>query len=98
MEFIVNDFWQASFSVSQSGIYEYTVEAMIDHLSTWWKDIQKKSTVGNNIIIDIKSGLSILAESMKQIQEPDKKAEIQKVITLIQIGKEQDTLIKKYFN
>ncbi|MFA6621236.1 MAG: maltotransferase domain-containing protein [Candidatus Caldatribacteriota bacterium] len=98
MEFIVNDFWQASFSVSQSGIYEYTLEAMIDHLSTWWKDIQKKSTVGNNIIIDIKSGLSILAESMKQIQEPDKKAEIQKVITLIQIGKEQDTLIKKLKN
>ena len=98
MEFLVNDLWQGAFSVNQPGIYEYTLEAMIDHLSTWWKDIQKKALVGNNIIVDIKSGLSILAEAMKKIKEPNKKAEIQEIITLIQIGKQQDVLIKKLEN
>ncbi len=95
MKFIGNDLWQGVFSVSEPGIYEYTLEAMIDHLSTWWTDIQKKATSGNNIIVDIKSGLSILSESMKKVQELDKKAEIQEIIALIQISKEQDILIKK---
>ena len=98
MEFIVNDLWQGAFSVNQPGIYEYTLEAMIDHLSTWWKDIQKKALTGNNIIVDIKSGISILSESMKKIQEPDERAKIQEIITLIQIGKQQNVLIKKLEN
>jgi starch synthase (maltosyl-transferring) len=94
MKFIVNDLWEGSFSVSQPGIYEYTLEAMVDHLSTWWEDIQKKATTGNNIIVDIKSGLSILAEFMKKIREPAKQAQLQETIILIQNDKEQDIIVK----
>jgi len=95
MKFIVNDLWQGEFSVNQAGIYEYTLEAMVDHLSSWWKDIQKKAESGRNIIVDIKSGISILTESMQKIGEPDKQAAIQQIIALIQKGKPQEILIKK---
>jgi len=68
---------------------------MVDHLSSWWKDIQKKAESGRNIIVDIKSGISILTESMQKIGEPDKQATIQQIIALIQKGEPQDILIKK---
>jgi len=93
MEFIINDFWKAGFTVNDSGIYEYTIEAMVDHLSTWWKDIQKKAKNNNNIIVDIKSGISILTLLANQIKESDKKMAIQELIALIEKGKNQEYLI-----
>jgi len=95
MKFIANDLWQGEFSANQAGIYEYTLEAMVDHLSSWWKDIQKKAESGSNIIVDLKSGISILAKSLPKIEELDKKAAIQHLVGLIQKGESQELLIKK---
>ena len=95
MKFIANDLWQGEFSANQAGIYEYTLEAMVDHLSSWWKDIQKKAESGSNIIVDLKSGISILAKSIPKIEELDKKAAIQHLVGLIQKGEPQELLIKK---
>ncbi len=86
MKFTINDLWEGEFAVNEPGIYEYTLEAMVNHLATWWKDIRKKFKGGNNIIVDIKSGISLLAESALKVKEPDKKAAIQGVIALIQKG------------
>ncbi|MDD3655300.1 MAG: alpha-1,4-glucan--maltose-1-phosphate maltosyltransferase [Atribacterota bacterium] len=94
MEFIVNDFWQGEFTVNEPGIYEYTIEAMVDHLTTWWKDIQKKATGSDNLTVDLKNGLSLLAEVVLKIEEADKKVAIQKLITLIQRGENQEEIIK----
>ncbi len=98
MEHLVNDLWQSEFKVIQPGLYEYSLEAMVDQLSTWWHDIQKKVATGTNILVDIKSGLPILTESMKKIKESDKKTAIQEILALIQLDKEQDILIKKLEN
>lgn len=95
MKFTINDLWEGEFAVNEPGIYEYTLEAMVNHLATWWKDIRKKFKGGNNIIVDIKSGISLLAESALKVKEPDKKAAIQGVIALIQKGKQQERLIKE---
>ena len=95
MKFIINDLWEGEFAVNEPGIYEYTLEAMVDHLATWWKDIRKKFKGSNNIIVDIKSGISLLAESALKVKEPDKKAAIQGVIALIQKGNQQERLIKE---
>lgn len=94
MEFIVNDLWQGTFSVNEPGFYEYTLEAMIDHLSTWWKEIQKKAKNNHDIAVELKSGLSLLAKSVLKIKETDKKEVIQKIIVLIQRGDQQDRLLK----
>jgi len=94
MKFLVNDLWQGEFPVNEPGIYEYTLEAMVDHLSTWWKDIQKKAESGNDITVDIKSGISLLAESALKVKETDKKGAIQQLIALIQKGEQPERLIK----
>jgi starch synthase (maltosyl-transferring) len=95
MKFMVNDLWQGEFPVNEQGIYEYTLEVMVDHLSTWWKDIQKKAKSSNNIMVDIKSGISLLATSALNVQETEKKAAIQEIIALIEKGKRQELLIKE---
>ncbi len=94
MQFVVNDQWQGTFTVNETGIYEYTIEAMVDHLSTWWKDIQKKVQSNQNILVDLKSGISLLTKSALKIKETDKKTAIQQMIALLQTGEPQDRLVK----
>ncbi|MFW6149717.1 MAG: maltotransferase domain-containing protein, partial [Atribacterota bacterium] len=94
MKFLVNDLWEGKFTVNNPGIYEYTLEAMVDHLSTWWEDIRKKAKGGNDITVDIKSGVSFLVESALKIKEPDKKTAIQQLIALIQKEERQELLLK----
>lgn len=94
MQFIVNDLWQGEFPVTEEGIFEYTLEAMVDHLSTWWMDIQKKAKSGNDIMVDIQSGISLLAELSLKIKDLAKKTVIEELIGLIQKGEDQVTLVK----
>lgn len=90
MEMVAKDLWQGKFTVAQPGIYEYTIEALVDHLATWWEDIQKKATDSNNLTVDLKCGLSLLASVVPKIEEIDKKNALQKLITLIQRGEKKD--------
>ncbi len=90
MEMIAKDLWQGEFTVTELGIYEYTIEALVDHLATWWEDIQKKATGGDNLTVDLKCGLSLLAKIINEVEETGKKASIQKLITLIQKGEKQE--------
>ena len=96
MEMIAKDLWQGEFTVTELGIYEYTIEALVDHLATWWEDIQKKATGGDNLTVDLKCGLSLLAKIINEVEETGKKAAIQKLVTLIQKGekKEQEEILR----
>jgi len=94
MMVIAKDLWQGEFTVPEPGIYEYTIEAMVDHLTTWRQDIQKKAATSGNISVDLKSGLSLLDGLSAKIKEPNKKAALQEIITLIQEGEDQNIIIK----
>ncbi|MFZ2330498.1 MAG: maltotransferase domain-containing protein, partial [Atribacterota bacterium] len=90
MEMVAKDLWQGKFTVNKPGIHEYTIEALVDHLTTWWEDIQKKATESNNLTVDLKCGLSLLASVVPKIEEIEKKTALQKLITLIQRGEKKD--------
>ena len=90
---IAKDLWQGEFVVPEPGIYEYTMEAMVDHLSTWWQDIRKKAATSDSLPVDLKNGLSLLAELSAKTKEPDKKAILQELMTLIQRGEDRDKII-----
>jgi len=94
MKLVVNDLWESEFTVNELGVYEYTIEALVDHLSTWWQDIQKKATGSDNLSVDLKSGISLLAEVIPKVVEADKKVALQRLIVLIQKGEEQGEVIK----
>ncbi|MBN2245840.1 MAG: DUF3416 domain-containing protein, partial [Candidatus Aminicenantes bacterium] len=94
MSFVMNDLWEGEFQVDELGVYEYTLEAMVDHLSTWWKDIQKKTANNVPIAVDIKSGLSLFAKSMTKIKDAEKKEAIQKIMVLIQREEHHEQILK----
>ena len=90
---IAKDLWQGKFIVPKPGIYEYTIEARVDHLATWRQDIQKKAASSDSLLVDLKSGLPLLAEVSVKIIEPDKKAALRELMTLIQKGKEHKKIL-----
>ena len=94
MKFIVNDLWESEFTVSELGVYEYTIEALVDHLSTWWKDIQKKATGSDNLSVDLKSGISLLAKVIPKVVETEKKVALQRLIALLQKSENQSEILK----
>src|SRR3954465_10291270 len=40
---LVNDIWQASFTVTEKGKYIFTVMAWVDHFDTWYDGFKKKA-------------------------------------------------------
>ena len=94
MTFLVNDFWQGKFTVSELVPYEYTLEAWVDPLATWWMDIQKKITTHDNIIIDLKSGLAYLIQFAEQLKESKQRKEIEHIIAMIEKNESQDQIVK----
>ncbi len=64
MEYVVNDRWRGGFIVSQSGTYQYTVNAWIDHFKTWHTDILKKIEVQADYSIDLLIGAELIQQSL----------------------------------
>lgn len=71
MEFIGNDRWRASFSVTDLGIYRYTVTGWIDHFSTWRRDLVKRRDAGQNLEIEFLIGATFIEEASKRAGNED---------------------------
>jgi len=54
-----NDRFAAQFAVSELGRYEFTVEAWVDHLATWKRDIEKKRAAGQDTRVDEARGAQL---------------------------------------
>ena len=54
-----NDRFAADFTVTELGRYEFTVEAWVDHLATWKRDITKKRAAGQDTRVDELRGTQI---------------------------------------
>ncbi|MBP7147947.1 MAG: alpha-1,4-glucan--maltose-1-phosphate maltosyltransferase [Acidobacteria bacterium] len=59
MEPLGNDRYRGSFSVEQCGVYEYTVEAWIDGVQGWRRDLDKKAEAGQDIAVDLLVGAAL---------------------------------------
>jgi starch synthase (maltosyl-transferring) len=58
-----NDRWGASFTVSEIGSYEYTVEGWIDRFSTWLNGLIAKATAGQDVASELLEGAQLLEEA-----------------------------------
>jgi starch synthase (maltosyl-transferring) len=67
---INNDRWEASFTPTQFGQYLFTVQAWIDHFTTWKKGLIKKKAAGQGIGVELLIG----AEILEGINTKDKKS------------------------
>ena len=66
-----NDRWQGSFAVGAPGIYDYTIEAWVDHFLTWQKGLAKKIEVGQDVSLDLQIGAIFVDDGAARAGQAD---------------------------
>jgi starch synthase (maltosyl-transferring) len=73
MQSLVNDRWQAKFIVSAEGIHLYTLKAWLDPFQSWSRDFSKKLEVGQDISVDLLTGVQLVQAAAKRASGEDAK-------------------------
>jgi starch synthase (maltosyl-transferring) len=55
-----NDRWEGTFTVSELGDYEYTIEAWIDRFGSWLKGLVAKADAGQDVSSELLEGAEII--------------------------------------
>ena len=55
-----NDRWEAAFTVSELGEYEYTIEAWIDRFGSWLKGLVAKADAGQDVSSELLEGADLI--------------------------------------
>lgn len=70
MNFVVNDLWQARFSVSEQGRHLFSIEAWIDPFATYCHDLEKKLNAGLAVPLELQEGLVLLEQNIQRSHGP----------------------------
>jgi len=73
MQFLVNDRWEAEFTVEGIGETTYTIEAWVDHFKTWQQDLLKRFEAGQNLKVELQIGAEFVEEAAKRAGANDAK-------------------------
>ena len=68
---LVNDRWEASFSVELVGVYEYSVRAWIDRFVTWKRDLRKRVAANQAAAVDMLIGAELIDAALPQASGRD---------------------------
>ncbi len=60
-----NDRWQASFPLTATGSFEFTVQAWRDAFATWRDEVAKKHAAGVNTTLELTEGLRLVEAAAK---------------------------------
>ena len=71
LEPLGNDRWRGTFTVSQVGRYRYTLQAWLDHFTTWRQGLAKKLAAAQDVHVDLRIGGALLALAAKQASGDD---------------------------
>jgi starch synthase (maltosyl-transferring) len=63
---LVNDRWHARFPIERLGQYEFTIEAWIDHVRTWRRDLDKKARAAQDVNVDLATGAQMIRALVAQ--------------------------------
>jgi len=107
MSLIGNDRWEGRFSVDRLGVFQYTLEAWVDHFKTWQYDIRKKFEAGQELSVDLLIGGRYLDEGsrramgedavrLKELAELVKKEGSRERAVSVAVGQEVTQLMRKY--
>lgn len=66
-----NDRWQGFFTVGVPGIYDYTIEAWVDHFQTWKKGLSKKIGAGQEVSLDLQIGALFVSDGAARAGKDD---------------------------
>jgi len=65
-----NDSWGASFTVTQIGEYEYTMEAWIDQFGSWLAALSAKADAGQDVENELIEGAEIVERAAATVRQP----------------------------
>jgi starch synthase (maltosyl-transferring) len=66
-----NDRWQGRFSVAQLGRYAYTVQAWVDHFTTWHEALRKRLMAGQDVTVELLVGAELIAAASQRATGTD---------------------------
>jgi len=69
----MNDQWEATFSTSKIGWYEYTIEAWVDHFFSWQKGIKAKFEANQKMDVELQMGVNMLKDAKNRATPQQKK-------------------------
>lgn len=58
-----NDRWQASFQVTEQGLYRYSIMGWVDHFATWQRDMRKRLSAHQDVTVDILIGKQLIEQA-----------------------------------
>jgi starch synthase (maltosyl-transferring) len=64
-----NDRWEARFTVTELGAYIYTLEGWVDHFKTWQRDSRKKVEAGQDVKVELLTGLIQIESAISRAGE-----------------------------
>jgi len=65
----VNDRWRAEFTVTEMGSYVFTIEGWVDHFRTWQRDLKKKHEAGQDLRVDLMTGLRMVSSAVSRVTD-----------------------------
>jgi starch synthase (maltosyl-transferring) len=71
LEPLGNDRWRGTFTVRQLGRYRYTLQAWIDHFTTWRQGLAKKVAAAQDVHVDLRIGSALLDLAARQASGDD---------------------------
>lgn len=94
---LTNDLWTASFIVDKPGMWNYTLEAWIDHFGTWYADLKKRlaaqqdpaadsASASQNIPLALRTGAILLEEAGSRAKGTDAKRLAKAQVSLQQMA------------
>lgn len=94
MIFVENDHWSGSFEATEPGYYEYSIEAWVDHFSTWQEGLRKKTEARQEVKTELLIGAEMLEENLTRANAAQKK-KLKRWIKLFQNEKKQPEAISE---
>jgi starch synthase (maltosyl-transferring) len=61
-----NDRWRASFTVTRTGSWRYTVRAWIDRFATWRADLEKRRDAGQDLSVELLVGAELVEDATRR--------------------------------
>jgi starch synthase (maltosyl-transferring) len=71
MQLVTNDRWEARFRPGRVGVYFYTLRGWVDGFKTWARDLGKKATAGQDVSLELKTGVKLLAAAAERASSAD---------------------------
>ena len=92
MKFKENDCWSEILRFNKTGVFEYTLEAWVDHFSTWQYGLKKKYDAGQDLEIELKIGAQLMKEAVSR-GSLKQKEQLKSIIEIFEKDENEDVAV-----